>query len=202
MSFLKKNLNKFILLIPALFLAKPAFADGPLGFRVTTAASVLTMPFFGEKHIIFYIIFGLFILFLVAFLETLIIKLFLVKKSIKELLKIMLKANFYTTILECCLILVLHLFTISYNSVGPLANIYSRCRLLMGSFLFLAMCFSLFFATCIIEYFVARKYLIKDYSTKKIKIAIIISNIASYIIIPNIASYISIPFVFCLFFLR
>lgn len=194
MRFLNKNINKFILLIPTLLLAKPAFADGGIPLWLNTAASMLVFSHLEgdlfRPAVVFYLISGIIALIITALVETIVIKLFFFKKEIfKKLFDMMFKANLYSTLVGI-IILILPLFfgNFKYNLFnilsGPWVGICTNCSISAKYFLFFAMHFALLIESCIVEYFYAKKSLIKDFSTKKIKIAISIANITSYIGMP------------------
>ena len=92
-KILNKNINKFILLIPTLLLAKPAFADGGIPLWINTAASLLSIPFLSGKFFIGNLISGIIALFIVSGLETICVDP-IFNRRFKDLFKLMLKANF------------------------------------------------------------------------------------------------------------
>ena len=191
MKFLNKNINKFILLIPALLLAKPAFADGGIPLWLNTAASWIIIPDLegiGIMSGVFYIVMFIISLLMTVLLEALIMKPFFSKKTIKELFKIMLKANIYSTLVGIIILNIpvfFNTFEKGMTSVffGPWVGSCQNCSESMATFIFFTMHFVLFLESCLVEYFVIKKYLIKDYTTLKTKIATVVANIVSYIVI-------------------
>ncbi len=202
MPFLKKNINKFILLIPALFLAKTACADGGLPLWINTASFSIGFLDLDDitTNFLWTAIFLIPSLLITVFLETAIMKAFCFKNTVKELFKMVLKANIYSTFIGIIL-LALPLFFNNFD-IGYLRKLLdlpcSTCSKSISVSFFLFMHLALFVESCLVEYFVVKKYLIKDSSLKKIKVAIIVSNIVSYIIMPFIVFFLAL-FILLLF---
>lgn len=170
-KILNKNINKFILLIPTLLLAKPAFADGGIPLWIGTAASVLSIPVLSGRFFIGNLISGIIALFMVSALEAICVDPIFDKRRFKDLFKLMLKANFYSTIIGL-LILILPILIPQYK--------YDVAVMALGPWSFTIII--MFIESCIVEFFVVKKDLIKDYSTKTIAITIIFVNLFSYIV--------------------
>lgn len=153
MSFLKKNLNKFILLIPALFLAKPVFAWPPI-------KDIYSLPS-ANKFVLFVFMLGLVVVF-----ETKIAnKMFFKKTTYKDLLKIFLKANVISTIF----VFLFFIMTLSIYSIDSYERLPDLLVLL--SFLF----------SYAIEFLIIRIPLSRQYSIKSIKEGCFTVNIISFL---------------------
>ncbi len=184
--------NKLLISIIMVFLSvSPCFADGGIPLWVMSAPTLFAFGLpEGIKGTLFTFILSLILLLFVSLIETFVSKFILKNINFIKLFKIMYKANLVSTIVGFLIVIAPIPFEkellkepLAYAIVGPWGKFFFYSLLLLNIILLVV--------SIIVEYYVSKIDLEKDYNKAEIKKSFLLANMTSYalpLIIYTIAS--------------